>query len=390
MLSIPKRTLKQWSCMSKSLMKLSHIITIFSSIILLITCKHDNCENCENTPGLTPSDLRIIWSSEKDPGSSNWFNSPMPVQYRLSEQDSLIAGTSTATFNVDPSKTYQTMQGMGSSLEEATVYNLSLMSQAQRTEAIKLLVDTAGMNLMRLTIGTSDFTGRPWYTYDDMPAGQSDTSLVNFSIQKDIDYGIIEIINEVQAINPNVKFFASPWSPPAWMKTSGSICGGTLKDGMYQVLAQYYRKFIQAYQTQGIPIYAMTLQNEPGISREDMPSMQLSYQQEINLVKALKTEFSANAITTKLWIYDHNFDNVSYPENVLADQDAYKSSDGTAFHDYAGDPSEMTVLHNLRPGQRNILYRAFLLGHRWYGPDCTVHQQLGLYIQCLGYNDQPE
>jgi glucosylceramidase len=300
----------------------------------------------------------VTWSSENAPCSGSWFAAPMPIQYRLSNQPSLVItkpGTTATTFNVDPSITYQTMQGIGSSIEETTVYNLRLMTQAKRTEALKLMVDPVngtGMNLMRLTIGTSDFTGRPWYSYDDMPSGQTDTSLTNFSIQKDIDYGIIQIIKEVQAANPNLRFIASPWSPPAWMKSSENICGGTLKDGMYTVLAQYYRLFIQAYQAQGIPIYAMTLQNEPGHDTGDMPSMGLSYEQEIEMVKAMKAEFQSYGITTKLWIHDHNFDNaLSFPANILADSGAYAAADGTAFHDYGGNPSQMSDLHNLYPNK---------------------------------------
>jgi glucosylceramidase len=303
--------------------------------------------------------VSVVWSSEKNPRDAAWYTAPMDFQYKLTAQPDLIVtqpGNATGTlFTVDPGVKYQTIYGMGSSLEETTVYNLRLMSQAKRTEALRLLVDPvngAGMNLMRVCIGASDFTGRAWYTYDDKPAGQTDMSLSGFSIQKDIDYGIIQVIKEALVINPNIKIFASPWSPPAWMKTPETITGGTLKDGMYTVLAQYYVKFIQAYQTQGIPIYAMTLQNEPGHVTGDMPSMGLSYQQEIEIVKALKAELQKNNLTTKLWIHDHNFDNtLSYPANILADANAYAATDGTAFHDYGGTPSQMSDLHNLYPNK---------------------------------------
>jgi hypothetical protein len=227
--------------------------------------------------------VNVVWSSEKNPRDAAWYTAPMTFQYKLTPQSDLVMtqpGNATGTsFTVDPAVKYQTIYGMGSSLEETSIYNLRLMSAAKRTEALRLLLDPVngiGMNLMRVCIGASDFTGRPWYTYDDIPAGQTDMSLTNFSIQKDIDYGIIQVIKEAQAINPAMKIFASPWSPPAWMKTPETITGGTLKAGMYTVLAQYYVKFIQAYQAQGIPIYAMTLQNEPGHNNGAMPTMVLS------------------------------------------------------------------------------------------------------------------
>lgn len=298
----------------------------------------------------------VSWSSEYLPGDATWFTSAKQSAYKLAAQDSLPitqpTTTSLTTFNVNPALSFQTMYGIGSSFEETTVYNLLLMSQAKRTEALKLLCDTAngsGLNLWRLTIGTSDFTSRAWYTYDDMPAGQTDMSLSQFSIQKDKDFGIIQIIKEAQAINPNIRFFASPWSAPAWMKTTTNICGGFLANGMYQVLAQYYRKFIEAYAAEGIPVYAITVQNEPGQNTSTYPSMALTVAQEIELTKAIKAEFNAHGITTKVWIFDHNFNQISFPVNVLVDPNAYAAADGTAFHDYGGSLTAMTDLHNMYP-----------------------------------------
>lgn len=299
----------------------------------------------------------VSWSSEYLPGDASWFTSAKQITYKLTAQDSLLItkpNTSSflTTFSVNPALTYQTMYGIGSSFEESTVYNLLLMSKEKRAEVLRLLLDPvngSGLNLWRLTIGTSDFTGRPWYTYDDMPAGQTDISLSQFSIQKDKDYGIIQVLKEAMAINPNIRFFASPWSAPAWMKTTGTITGGYLADGMYQVLAKYYRKFIEAYAAEGIPVYAMTVQNEPGQVSTAYPTMGLTPAQEIELTKAIKAEFNAHGITTKVWIFDHNFDTVSFPENVLLDPNAYAATDGTAFHDYGGDLTVMTDLHNMYP-----------------------------------------
>src|SRR5262249_48955285 len=128
------------------------------------------------------------------------------------------------------------------------------------------------LNLMRICIGTSDFTGDPWYSYDDIPAGRTDPELSHFSIAKDRSY-ILPILKQAIKINPNLQLFASPWSPPGWMKTTGNMIGGGLLPKWYSAYAHYFVKFIKAYEAEGTPIYAVTVQNEPGVDREHQPKM---------------------------------------------------------------------------------------------------------------------
>jgi glucosylceramidase len=310
----------------------------------------------QNTVLANGQAVQVYWSSEVQPMDGAWYQAPINIPYKLSQQPNLtvnaIDSSSMTTITIDPGVTYQTMQGIGSSLEESTVYNLARMSAGKRAEVLKALVDPVngiGMNLMRICGGTSDFTGRAWYSYDDMPVGQTDPNLTNFSIQKDIDYNVISVIKEALSYNPNLKFFMSPWSPPGWMKDSGTMTGGSLKPENYAVAAKYYRMAIQAYQAQGIPIYAFTIQNEPGVS-SSYPSCSYSWQQERDFVKAVKNEFTANNITAKVWILDHNFDMATnYAGQILADPSAYAATDGIAFHDYSGNPPEMSTLHNAYP-----------------------------------------
>ncbi len=300
----------------------------------------------------------VTLSSEYKPADTLWWDANQTYSgYKLSAQDSLSITEkiedSRTTFNVNPDSTYQTIYGFGSSFEESSVYNLRLLSQEKRTEVLQLLLDTvngSGLNLWRLAIGSSDYTGCDWYTYDDNETDTSNTSsLNNFSIQKDKEYGIIQVINEAQAINPNIRFIAAAWSAPAWMKTSGNLCGGYLKEGMCQVLAKYYRMFVQAYATEGIPIYAISLQNEPLQMLESYPTMGLSVKQEIELAQAIKLEFNKYDITTQIWIHDYNFEKVSFAEEILIDPDAYAATNGSAFHDYGGDLRVMTDLHTIYP-----------------------------------------
>jgi glucosylceramidase len=310
--------------------------------------------------------VQVYWSSESrtagyEPKNGNWYSNPATglagTPYQLSRQADIPIGAAagSATISVDTNTQYQTVLGVGSSLEESTVFNLSRMSAAGRDRALRALVDPAtgaGFNVARITFGTSDFTSHDFYTYDD---GAADPSLSRFSIQRDIDYNVVATVKQALAINPNLKIFASAWSAPPWMKTSNNIIGGSLNSTYIPALATYYRRAVQAYAAQGIPIYALTLQNEPLFSPADYPGMLVSADQERQLAKALRTELTNAALgTVKIWAFDHNFsEGVSYAAGVLggasSHSDAYGSVDGVAFHDYAGDPSAMATVKATYP-----------------------------------------
>lgn len=307
------------------------------------------------------SSVQVYWSSESrtagfEPKSGNWFSNPATglagAPYKLSRQADITVGgaTGTPTINVDLNTRYQTVLGVGSSLEESTVFNLSRMSASARDRALRTLFDPAtgaGFTVVRICFGTSDFTSRTFYTYDD---GAADPSLSRFSIQKDIDYNIISVLKQALAINPNIKFFASAWSPPAWMKANHSLIGGNLLTQHIPTLATYYRRAVQAYQAQGIPIYAMTLGNEPLYNPPDYPGTLITADQERQLAVALRAELNNNGVGgTKIWAFDHNFsEGASYAAGVLA-SDGRAAVDGIAFHDYAGDPSTMSAVKNSYP-----------------------------------------
>jgi O-glycosyl hydrolase len=307
------------------------------------------------------STVQVYLSSESrtagyEPKNGNWYTSPATglagTPYQLSRQADLAtaAAAGTATITVDTTQQYQTVLGVGSSLEESTIYNLSRMSAAGRDAALRALVDPvngAGFDVVRITLGTSDFTSHDFYTYDD---GAADPTLSRFSIQRDIDYHIISTLQQALAINPNLKIFASAWSAPPWMKTSNAIIGGSLLDQYLPTLATYYGKAVRAYAAQGVPIFGLTLQNEPLFSPADYPGMLVSADQERQLAKAVRAELP----TTKIWAFDHNFsEGVSYAAGVLT-ADARSSVDGIAFHDYAGDPSAMATVKATYP-EKDVL-----------------------------------
>ena len=284
------------------------------------------------------------------------------------EQMTFIADDSSLqpTIRVNATQTYQSILGLGSSFEHTTCFNISRLDAAKREEVIESLVNPhsgIGMNLMRICIGTPDFTGEPWYSYDDMPSGETDLELKNFSIAKDMEY-IIPVLKIALKENPELLFFASPWSPPGWMTSSGDMIGGNLLPNYYSVYVNYFVKFVKAYENEEIPIYAVTIQNEPGVDRGKgspkwyYPSCQWSGEQERNFIKNfLGPAFRENGIKTKIWCYDHNFNvkrsgddsGLSHPRAVLSDPEAARYVNGTAFHHYAGTPDGMSLFHTEFP-----------------------------------------
>ncbi len=307
------------------------------------------------------NDVNVTWSSEVAPMQDAWYKAPMPIPFKLAAQPALSIATGNSTtgtvINVDPSTTYQSMLGVGSSFEHTTIENLLIMSKAARTEVLTTLVDPVngtGENLFRIPIGTSDFAGTSWYSYQDNPN-------TAFSIDRDKtgvsktgrSVNVIQIIKEAQAINPKLKFFGSPWSAPGWMKDSGVMNGGNLLDAHIDDYAEYLSKFVQAYRAEGIYIQALTLENEPGHVVGSMPSMGITPDQEGRVAVSLKKKLKSAGITDcELWLHDHNFDNlVSWTSPIWSNPEYAAAADGSALHDYGGDVSEMTKHHNLWPNK---------------------------------------
>jgi glucosylceramidase len=300
-----------------------------------------------------------VWlSSEKNARELSWFDGPQDIPYRISQQPNLEFtcpdAQSLTTISVFPDIAYQEILGIGTSMEETTVFNLAKMSRSKREVLYKALLDQKegiGFDLIRITLGTSDFTARTFYSYNDLEPGESDFELKRFSIQKDIDFGIVDTIQSMLKVSPDLKIFASSWSPPGWMKTTDSLQKGELKEGQAytDALAKYFRKTVQAYKEQGIPIYAITLQNEPLLEIE-YPSCFMSPERQRELVIAVKKELDKHGLDTKIWILDHNFsDGWMYVPPILNDAEGYAATAGIAFHDYGGEPTSMSEIKSAYP-----------------------------------------
>ena len=310
-------------------------------------------------------------SAAQTAASIRWWVSSADLKQQLAGQPPLEFRSGPAAngevIEVNPAVTFQTLLGLGSSLEPSTCSNLRLMSATDRARTIERLVSPTagiGMNLMRLCIGTPDFTGDPWYSYNDLPAGETDPELKRFSVEKDRAY-ILPVLKLARQKNPNLLFFASPWSPPGWMKTTGTMIGGEVRPRWYPAYAEYFVKFIRAYEAEGIPIYAVTIQNEPGVDRAKernpkwfYPSCHWTGEQERDFIRDhLGPAFRRHGLPTRIWCYDHNYNartrgddpGLAYPRTILRDPQAAQFVSGVAFHGYAGEPTGMSVFHQELP-----------------------------------------
>ena len=286
----------------------------------------------------------------------HWWVSSADMSQRLASQPAMrfVEGPSDTktTIHVDPDRTFQSILGLGSSLEHSTCYNISQLPRDRQERVIEALVDVEkgiGMSLMRICIGTPDFTASPWYSYDDMPPGQTDPELKHFSIDRDRAY-VLPILKLALQKHPDLIFFASVWSPPGWMKTNEKLGGGKIAPKHFPSLTRYFVRFIEAYEAAGIKVYAITPQNEPDYAPGSYPTCGWTAEQQRDFIRDhLGPAFQAKTIATKIWCYDHNFNNLRFPTTILADPDASRYVDGTAFHHYEGRPSAMTTLSERFP-----------------------------------------
>ena len=256
------------------------------------------------------------------------------------------------TITVNDATKYQQMDGYGGSITDSSAWLIAnkLTSSQQATLMTDLFdpVNGIGLTWLRQPMGATDFALSN-YTYDDMPSGQTDPTLANFSIAHDTAY-IIPVIKQAMARNSNIKVHAVPWSPPAWMKDSTSLDGGTFNTAYFGALGNYFVKFIQEYQQNGVNIYAISPQNEPLNSTTSYPSESLPAADEANFIgNFLAPALTAASLTPKIIAYDHNWDQYTYPETVLGDAVAGPVTAGSAFHCYGGTETNQTVLHNAYP-----------------------------------------
>lgn len=358
--------------------------------------------------------------------SMAWYKANQSeIENKNTQFDSLdlVSLEGEATIQIDDDKTYQSFLGMGTSVDESTIYNLIKMTPEKQREIIKLLVDPVegeGMTLFRLPIGSSDYThvGQNFYSYYDVEDENTfSTKIENpdwynetgngFSIQKDKDLKIIDTIHLIQEVASEcgvldeIKFFASPWSLPGWMKEfdpdggkidisgylglpAGSyyhdvfgsqeqykdnevlkstrcygLVGGDFDDECIDDAAMYFRRYLEEYAKEGIDVYAITLQNEPG-QPSGYSSGNMTPSQQAKIARSLKNLLSDSSVDTikdtQIWGIDFNAEvGSANPEKYQGALEYFKgiisedatAIDGVGLHDYSSGQTTMQALRDI-------------------------------------------
>jgi len=332
-----------------------------SALALVILTGLQNCNNKDEEPDS---------SNPAETGKAQVWLTKGDKSKLLSKEDDLSVTGSTSSggpfITVDTAARFQEIEGYGAALTGSSAYLLhQKMNEEERLSTLQDLFDSVygiGISYLRLTMGASDFSLSD-FTYDDMPAGQTDFNLEQFSLAQDLD-DVIPVLKEIIQIAPDIRLMGSPWSPPAWMKTNGSMKGGKLKEECYDVYADYFVKYIQAMNDEGITISSITPQNEPLYFTASYPCMEMQPGEQASFIKNnLGPKFQAAGINTKIIIYDHNWDNTNYAISILNDPVAKNYISGTAFHAYAGNVSAMSTVHYAHPDRD--LYFTEISGGAW-------------------------
>ncbi len=283
------------------------------------------------------------------------------------------------TITVDSDSTFQAMDGFGYTLTGGSADLIHALPEDMQDSLLHELFsdgeNAIRVNYLRISIGASDLSASV-FTYDEMPAGETDPELRHFTMDKERE-SLIPVLKKIVAINPAIKILGSPWTAPTWMKTNQSFKGGSLKEAYYQAYADYFVKYIRAMADEGISLDAITIQNEP-LHPGNNPSMYMEAQEQADFIKtALGPTFERAAIRTKIIVYDHNADRPDYPLHILQDPEAAKYVDGSAFHLYGGQISALSTVHEQFP-EKHIYFT-----EQWVGGPGNFAQDLQWHISTL-------
>ena len=296
-----------------------------------------------------------VWFSTADGSKQLMRGSDIPL-------DTTAKGD--ISIEIDVGRRYQSMVGFGAAITDSSAWLIEKrMNAAQRDRLLRELFGRGngglGIGFTRLTIGASDFS-RAHYSLDDMPSGQSDPTLAHFSLTPKIaDTGaeqVLPVVRAALAINPQLKVMASPWSAPAWMKTNGSLLHGTLKYEYHAAFADYLVKYVDAMAAAGVPIFALTVQNEPRFNAPDYPGMLLSAGARRLLIgEQLGPKLAQREHAPLIFDWDHNWDLETEPLALLADPRARRYVTAVAWHCYAGYVDAQTRVHDAYPDKDTYL-----------------------------------
>ncbi|GLB39557.1 putative glycosyl hydrolase 30 family protein [Lyophyllum shimeji] len=263
------------------------------------------------------------------------------------------------------------MAGFGASLTDSSALILNNLKSQDSGNYDNLLnymfnsadgANAAGLNYLRVPIGASDFSANA-YSLDDT---SGDTSFDNFDIDRAPSY-LFSVLQDIMAINGNIKIHLLPWSPPAWMKDSGTMSGGAFESQYVGNYATYLLKAVQGFQDKGLPVYAIGIQNEPQNSNPTYPSCTMTQDVEAQIASDLRSLLNDNGLSdVKIIGYEHNWDNAgSYAVQLM--QDAPDAFAGAAFHCYAGRVSDQDAFHEAYPSKEIYFTECTgMIGSDWW------------------------
>jgi glucosylceramidase len=344
--------------MSNFSRKSSRVLLPFVSALLLTACG-----SSKNTNG----------------GAHLWVT--MPDKSVLLQEQAIVPvqSSNNIQLTINPAVTYQEMDGFGYTLTGGSAMHLFKMSAEARAEILQELFgfgkNDIGVSYLRISVGASDLDEKV-FSYNDLPAGQTDVDIKRFDLGYDKQY-LIPVLQQILKINPKIKILASPWSPPVWMKDNNDTRGGGLKPEYFAAYAKYLVTYIQEMKKNGIVIDALTVQNEP-LHPGNNPSLLMPAEQQMVFVRDhLGPQFKKSSIKTKIIIYDHNADRPDYPISILNDKEAAKYIDGSAFHMYGGKIEAISTVHDAHP-DKNLYFT-----EQWVGAPGNFKKELEWHTETL-------
>ncbi|KAJ6567069.1 glycoside hydrolase superfamily [Mycena capillaripes] len=297
----------------------------------------------------------------------------------LSKPLSFSGSSSHPDIIVDETKRAQTIKGFGATLTDSGAQSLNQLKTKNSKayfELLKKLFDptfnasSAGITYLRVPLGATDFSQKSGinayllaYSYDDTPG---DSNLAKFNIAAAPSY-VFDVLNDIQSINKILKVHVVPWSPPGWMKGSKTMNGGNFTSSMAKTYANYLLKALQGFESKGVHVYAISIQNEVLNSNPTLPSCKMTYQDEGAIGKALRGLMKANGFSAvKLIGFEHNWRGYQYPISLMK---SYSDSfDGIAFHCYGGTAADQDKFYQAYP-KKDLYFTECtgMEGSDWWG-----------------------
>ncbi|MHA7060149.1 glycoside hydrolase family 30 protein [Aquimarina sp. M1] len=315
------------------------LIILLSFLFVIYSCSSDDGITIpEINPNPTDGEISVVITTPDQNALLKELANKVPFESGQSLRNLIIT--------IDENQTQQTVDGFGAALTGSSAFLLN-----DKPEALDMLFGEDGIKLsyVRLTVGASDFNKNGNYTYNDI-SELEDLNLDQFSVEEDQqnDNPVIPVAKNIMSANPDINFMASPWSPPAWMKSNRALNGGSLLEEYYDVYADYLIKYIDAYKDQGLNIHTITVQNEPLNETFAYPSMKMSAIEQATFIgDHFGPKLANTEISTKIIGYDHNFreeEDPSYPLTLLEDTEASQYTNAIAYHAYGGQPDDISNL----------------------------------------------